>query len=257
MDEISALEQKCRKSSLEAMPEEIRLLDEVLLHTRHGIGMPAEFGEDLPRDFLEMTLLSRALGSCWRAREDALCGYYLQCYVLCRAAFEDVVTFVYVQSCPDKAILWVRDSFPDIEAPGRVPRFREMWAHLDDAQPGLGERFKDFYGILSEYTHPRHRGLQSLWELDTKPSGEETHRFWMLSRWNPDNLKGCLGVVLYMAGMLMGNVEVRHRRFRGKPISEWAQRANELVEEIERTERRKRFSVIKADDIPTPEPDAE
>jgi hypothetical protein len=81
-------------------------------------------------------------------------GYYRQAAILERAALEDAVTCNYVWKHPDKVNLWL-----EAVEWRSIPRFREM---LADLEPKLGERWRQTYGTLSEFTHPRGAALAEI-----------------------------------------------------------------------------------------------
>jgi hypothetical protein len=204
------------------MPEGIRLLDDILLHMNHGMAPLSGVTNDRGLDFLAMLLLHRAFGSLWRAREDAVCGYPVQSFVLSRAALEDWGTLCYVERHPETRELWLRDVLDEVEASGREPRFKEIWRDLGP----LGERADEAYSVLSLFAHPRGRGLPWLYHWDATKT-----YFHVGGHFDRRALDMCLYFLVTVAQPLLERIAQLQFRVLGDAILEWVQRGNELTKE--------------------------
>jgi hypothetical protein len=219
---VDQIDQQVRRDSLVAMPKEIRLLDDILLHMNHGIVPLSGVTNDRGLDFLAMLLLHRAFGSLWRAREDAVCGYPVQSLTLCRAALEDWGTLCYIERHPETRNLWLRDVLEEIEASGREPRFKDIWSDLGK----LGERPDEAYGVLSLFSHPRGRGLPWLYHADAK-----TTYFHVGGRFDQHDLSVCLYFLVTVAQPFLERIAQLQFRVLGDAVLEWVQQGNELTKE--------------------------
>ena len=161
---LDQIDEQVRSASLKAMPEEIGLLDGILLHMNHGLVPLSGTKNDRGLNLLAGLFIHRAFGSLWRAREDAVCGYPVQSLTLCRAALEDWGTLRYIERHPDETSLWLRGVLAEIETSGRPPKFSKIWNELGE----LGETATEAYSVLSKFAHPRDTGLPWLFHADVK-----------------------------------------------------------------------------------------
>jgi hypothetical protein len=192
------MDQQTKQRSLAAMPQEIAILDEILVHLNHGMHPLSGRPHDRGLNFLISLLLVRAFVSLRRAREDALCGYPVQSLALSRAALEDWGTCIYVEKNPDKRGLWLRGVLHEVEQEGQPPKFKTIW---NEVSGGLGAQAREAYGVLSLFAHPRDTGLPWLyhWDPDT------TYLHWD-GHFEPKNLKVCLYFLVSISQMLLERV---------------------------------------------------
>jgi hypothetical protein len=245
---FDSTDQEVRIASFAAMPKAIRVLDEMLHHMKRGIHMMSGIENDPAINFLAFLLVCRGLPSLWRGREDAVCGYPVQCLTLCRAAFEDWGTFAYVERHPESGIVWVRDVFPDTEISGREPKFKELWETLGEDE----EWAKRLYAFLSEYAHPRYRAFKWLHEPATEQRGTQTIRFHVAGYFNQGALEMCLLTLVAIAELFLESVRQLQRRLLGEPVSEWDQQAGRIEEEALRfveSGHHKWSKLVEADDV--------
>ena len=219
---LEQIDQQVRSASLAAMPEEIRLVDDILLHMNHGMSLLPGISNDTSVNLLAVLLLHRAFGSLWRAREDAACGYPVQSFALCRAALEDWGTLWYVERHPETRNLWLRDVLEEVEAPGQVPSFRDIWDDLG----GLGTMAKEAYSVLSLFSHPRGRGLPWLYHLDAEKGYFHTGGYF-----DRRGLERCLFCLVTVAQLFLERIRQLQCRVLGEASLEWVQRANEISKE--------------------------
>lgn len=219
---VDLIDQDVRRASLAAMPKEIGILDDILLHINHGLSPLSGVTSDRGLNFLGMLLLNRAFGSLWRAREDAVCGYPVQSLTLCRAALEDWGTLFYVERHPETRNLWLRDVLEEVEAPGREPPFKEIWDDLGD----LGEKANEAYSVLSLFSHPRGRGLQWLYHWDA-----ETTYFHCGGHFARRDLEVCLYFLVTVGQIFLERTAQLQFRVLGDAISEWVRRGNQISAE--------------------------
>jgi len=219
---LDQTDQQVRRDSLAAMPREIRLLDDILLHMNHGMASLSGASNDRGLDFLAMLLLHRAFGSLWRAREDAVCSYPIQALTLCRAALEDWGTLCYIEHHPETRNLWLRDVLEEIEVSGREPRFKDIWTDLGK----LGERPDEAYAVLSLFSHPRGRGLPWLYHADAR-----TTYFHVGGHFDQRDLSVCLYFLVTVAQPFLERIAQLQFRVLGDAVLEWVQQGNEMTKE--------------------------
>jgi len=204
------------------MPKEIALFDGILVHVNHGIHPLSGKAHDRGLNFLALLLISRAFGSLWRAREDAVCGYPVQCLTLCRSALEDWGTVLYVERHPDLRGLWLRGVLEEVQTAGKLPRFKDIWADLGQ----LGQRAEEAYGVLSLFSHPRDRGLPWLYHWDP-----ETTYLHVGGHFDQRDLTVCLYFLIVVAQMFLERAAQLQFRVVGDVDAEWVRRGNEISEE--------------------------
>lgn len=219
---LDQIDQQVRSASSEAMPKEIRLLDDILLHMNHGMRPLSGATNDRGLNFLAMLLLHRAFGSLWRAREDAVCGYPVQSLALCRSALEDWGTLCYVERHPEKRNVWLRDVLDEVEASEREPKFSEIWKDLGQLQ----EIAKEAYSILSLFAHPRGVGLPWLYHWDAAKT-----YFHVGGHFGQRPLQMCLYFLVIVAQPFLERTARLQSRVLGEAISEWVERGNEITKE--------------------------
>ena len=212
--------QKVRSASLTAMPKEIRLLEDILLHMNHGMTPLSGVSNDRGLNFLAILLLHRAFGSLWRAREDAICGYPVQSLSLCRSALEDWGTLCYVERHPEKGNLWLRDVLEEVEASGREPKFSEIWKDLGDLRQKIAEKA---YSILSLFAHPRGVGLPWLYHWDAGKT-----YFHMGGYFDRRALEMCLYFLVIVAQPLLERTAQLQSRVLGDAIPEWVREGKDI-----------------------------
>lgn len=221
---FESIDQAVRDSSLAAMPKEISVVDDILTHANDGVAALAwswssgAVGERSP-EFLTILFISRAFKSLWRAREDAVCGYPVQCLALCRTAFEDFAAMSYIEQHPEKRQVWLQAIFPKTEWPGQEPRPKEL---LDDYCRAAPVN-RQFYHMLSEYVHPTGGQLSHHFDWTTHMAGLFDRR----------ELKMCLMWLMMIAPLLLGALAPLRNRVLGEPVSEWDRRTDEISEEAQ------------------------
>jgi len=219
---LEQIDQQVRSASLAAMPEEIRLLDDILLHMNHGMVPFSGVSNDRGLNLLPVLLLHRAFGSLWRARESTICGYPIQSLTLCRTALEDWGTLCYVQRHPERRNLWLRDVFEEVGDPGQAPSFRDIWDDLGE----LGQAAKRAYSILSLFAHPRGRGFRWLYHSDA-----ETVYFHTGGYFDQRALERCLFTIIPVAQSFLEPIRELQCRVLGDANPEWVRRANDMSKE--------------------------
>ncbi len=217
---IDATDAEARRASVAAMPSEIGILDDLILHINHGTARLSGSSNDRGLNFLAMLLFCRAFGSLWRAREDAVCGYPVQSLTLCRAALEDWGTLLYVERHPETTNLWLQDVLREVEPPcGKLPRFKDIWTDLGD----VGQKADEAYGVLSLFSHPRSGGLPWLYDWDRDKAYFHTG-----GHFDRRNLEVCLYFLIVVAQMLLERIAQLQLRVLGDAVSEWVERGNEI-----------------------------
>ena len=82
---LDQMDAEIRSRSLAAMPQEIALLDDLILLMNSGTALLTGTKHDQGLNFLAGILIGRAFNTLWRAREDLVYGYSIQSMALCRA----------------------------------------------------------------------------------------------------------------------------------------------------------------------------
>ena len=145
------------------MPTEISLFDDLLLHLNHGMDPLNGQKQDRGLNLLVSLLLVRTFNSLWRAREDALNGYPVQCLALCRAALEDWVTACHVEAHPDRCDRWLVGILPECDGAKKTVDFETMFKEVGGP---LGDKAREAYGVLSDFAHPNGGGMRWLMHWD-------------------------------------------------------------------------------------------
>lgn len=206
------------------MPTEIRILDDLILHINHGLARLSGFPNDRGLNFLAMLLANRAFGSLWRAREDAICGYPVQCLILCRAALEDWGTLFYVERHPESVDIWLQDVLSETKPCGTPPKFKDIWRDLG----GLGKIASEAYDVLSLFSHPRSPGLPWLYDWD-----EDKVSFRTGGHFDRRSLEMCLYFLIVIAQSFLERIAQLQYRVLNDAIREWVERANEISEQAD------------------------
>jgi len=220
---VSQIDQQVRSASLGAMPQEIRLLDDILLHMNHGLVPLSGARNDRGLNFLAELLLHRAFGSLWRAREDAVCGYPVQSLTLCRAALEDWGTLRYIESHPDEIGFWLRGVLPEIKACGRPPKFSRIWKELGE----VGGTVNEAYSVLSKFAHPRDSGLPWLFHADA-----EKVYFHTGGHFDQGGLRTCLYFLVLVGQPFSERVAQLQFRVLGNPVPDWVGEGKRIYGEV-------------------------
>jgi hypothetical protein len=219
-------DEEVRQESLAAMPDEIRLLDDVILHLNHGAAVFSGREHDDGLNLLSALLISRAFNSLWRAREDAVCGYPVQSLSLCRGALEDWGTLIWVELHPTEVDKWLWAVLPEVERPAGVPpTFDAIWKELDE----LGKIPAEAYDALSKFAHPKSIGLRWLVEADT----DFTHIHFG-PHFDAHGFKICLFFLMQVAQAFFERVARLQERLVGKPEQEWLAEGRRLSHDATR-----------------------
>lgn len=163
---LDVWDKEIHDKSLAAMPQEIQLLDELILLMNNGTALLSGTDHDRGLNFLAGVLIGRAFNSLWRAREDLLSGYPVQCMTLCRAALEDWATLIWVEIHPKNVNMFLWAIYEDqYERPKHFPpKFEAIWKELGD----LGKIPAVMYDTLSKFAHPKSIGLRWMVGFDEK-----------------------------------------------------------------------------------------
>lgn len=214
--------------SLEHAGSAIRLIDEGLLLLNHGTAALTGHKHDRGLNFLTALLIVRAFNSIWKAREAAVEGYSVQCFVLARAALEDWIAIRWVEERPDEKDLWLSRLFSEVRVP-LDSKGRERWV------PSVDEMLKDIpegalprvaYGHVSKFAHPRGTGLRWQFHAD-----EESSFIHCGPHFDEQDLQACLYFLAHtVAGLLPAAERVQIRAF-GQADPEWVERGTALVEQ--------------------------
>jgi hypothetical protein len=227
---IDTQDEEVRQQSWAAMPSEIRLLDDTILHLNHGTALFSGREHDDGLNLLSALLISRAFNSLWRAREDALCGYSVQSLSLCRGALEDWGTLIWVELHPTEVDKWLWAVLPEIEQPpGVPPTFAAIWKELDES----GKIPAEAYDALSKFAHPKSIGLR--WLVEADPDFTRIH---FGGHFDSHGLKICLFFLVQVAQAFFERVARLQERLVGEPKHEWLAEGRRLsqiaVEFVER-----------------------
>jgi hypothetical protein len=205
-----------RVRSLAAMPEEIEVLDDLILLMHRGTALLSGIKHDRGLNLLAGILVGRAFNSLWRSREDLLSGYPVQSLMLCRAALEDWATLIWLELHPEKVNLCLWAIYPEVKRPaGYPPKFEAIWKELGD----LGEIPRVMYDTLSKFAHPKGIGLRWLVEFD-----EQNTTFHYGPQFDQDRLKIVLFNLIPVAQAFGERIARLQDRMLGEPDQEWLDR---------------------------------
>jgi hypothetical protein len=217
---LDQLDAGTRQLSYSAMPKEIELLDDLIIHLNRGTSILRGSKHDRGLNFLSALLVTRAFNSLWRGREDAVCGYPVQSLFLCRGALEDWGTLVWVESHPDDVDKWLWAILSEVERPTEPPpKFDAIWRWLGDQGKIPGER----YGILSKFAHPKSIGLRWLIHFDP-----ESTTFHYGGNFDQRSLRICLFFLVEVAQAFFERVTRLQERWLGQPSGQWVEEASNL-----------------------------
>ena len=216
---IDATDAEARQASLTAMPSEIAILDDLIVHINNGLARLSGFPNDRGLNFLGMLLVNKAFGSLWRAREDAICGYPVQSLTLCRAALEDWGTLFYVERHPETTNRWLQDVVEEVQAGRRPPSFKDICNDLGD----LGQKAYKAYGVLSLFPHPRSGGLPWLYDWD-----KDKVYFHTGGHFDRRTLEVCFYFLIIVAQLFLERIAQLQLRVLGDAVSKWVERGNEI-----------------------------
>ncbi len=198
------------------MPEEIKVLDDLILLMNQGTALLSGRKHDRGLNLLAGILVGRAFNSLWRAREDLLSGYPVQSLMLCRAALEDWATLIWLELHPEKVNLFLWAIYPDVKRPTDYPpKFEAIWKELGD----LGKIPAVMYDTLSKFAHPKGIGLRWLVEFD-----EQNTTFHYGSQFDQDRLKIVLFNLIQIAQAFGERIARLQNRMLGKPDESWLAR---------------------------------
>lgn len=214
-----------RAKSLEAMAQEIDLLDRILLHLNHGTAALSGSKTDRRLNFLCMLLINRATNSLWRARVDAVEGYHVQSLTLTRSALEDWGTTLYAERKSEKVGAWLGEVIKELETTTGPPQFKQIWAEIGGE---LGEQAAEMYSQLSLIAHPRGGGLSLLFHFD-----RETTYFHVGGQYVKPYLEGCLYFALAIGQMFLERAAQLQHRALGSVDREWVSKGSILTKEAE------------------------
>jgi hypothetical protein len=220
--EVEAVDAKVRGSSEAAMPTEISLLDDLLLHLNHGMTPLNAQPHDRGLNFLVSLLLVRTFNSLWRAREDAVTGYPVQSLALCRGALEDWVTACYVEKHRDRCDRWLVGILPEHAAAKPPVDFETMFKEIGG---DVGDKARETYSVLSKFTHPDGRGMRWLMHWDP-----ETTYLHFGGHFDDRALRFCLYFLLVQAQMSMERVAQLQHRVLNSVDAKWLERGNYLTD---------------------------
>src|SRR5690606_5711305 len=117
---------------------------------------------DRDLNFLIGVLLTRSFNSLWRARQDAVAGYYAETLTLARSAFEHWLTVLWLEQNRDATDRWLWAILEEVERPPVMsPSVSLMMKDLRDAGVLTG-----MYDLLSKFVHPRGVGLRWMLYFD-------------------------------------------------------------------------------------------
>jgi hypothetical protein len=209
-----------RRQANAAMGTQIQLLDDVIFHINHGAAMLTGKQHDRGLNFLTCLLLNRAFNSLWRAREDAVCGYYAESLTLCRSAFEHWATARWVELHPHACGHWLWAVFEEVQRPTKYPpTVSQMLGELGK----LGERAAGIYDVLSKFVHPRSIGLRWLIDFDS-----DTTYFHTGGHYDETGLKVCLYFLIAIAHDCLEPLARLQHRMLGSVDAGWLRRGKEL-----------------------------
>ncbi len=209
-------DQEIRAKSHAARPEEIQLLDELILLMNHGTALLTGVDHDRGLNFLAGTLTGRAFNSLWRAREDLVCGYSVQAMALCRAALEDWATLIWLELHPENVDMFLWAIYKDVKRPKKYPpKFEKIWDELGD----LGKIPAVMYDTLSKFAHPKSIGLAWLVDFD-----EVRTTFHYGPRFNDRFLVVGLFNLIQVAQAFGERVARLQNRMLGKVDEDWLER---------------------------------
>ncbi len=213
LDEMDAA---IRAKSLAAMPEEIEVLDDLILMMNQGTALLSGNDHDRGLNFLAGVLVCRAFNSLWRAREDLVCGYPVQSMALCRAALEDWATLIWLELHPKNANMFLWAIYPEVERPKYYPpKFEAIWKELGE----LGKIPAVMYDTLSKFAHPKSTGLRWLVEFD-----EKNTTFHYGPQFDQDYLKIALFNLIQVAQAFGERIARLQDRMLGEPDQTWLDR---------------------------------
>lgn len=117
---------------------------------------------------LLLLLATRTYNTALLALDAIHYGYPIQSIILSRSIYENVLTAGYVRRYPRQARFWLAKKYMADKASESIPRFGAMRAKEDK---DTREKLKQMYGVMSQFAHPRPRGIWAEHEL----RGEVSH----------------------------------------------------------------------------------
>jgi hypothetical protein len=222
---IEDVDASVRRQSYAAAKNDIELLDRLILHINHGQGVVSGRPHDLGVNLLGSFFLVRAFNSLWRAREDAVCGYYVEAFTLCRAALEAWGCARWVELHPESTNRWLWAFRKEKEGPiARLPSFEEIWKDLGT----LGEFPRFAYDRLSKFAHSKSEGLAWLFQQ----TSSET-RLLAGAHFDGRNLRDCLFLLALVAQACLEPVARLQNQWLGQVDEMWLLKAREISKEAE------------------------
>jgi hypothetical protein len=214
---------KVRRQSYVAAAEEIRNLDDLILHMNHGKARLTGTKHDRGLNFLVGLLLGRAFNSLWRARDDAVSGYQAESLTLCRSALEHWAAARWVEFHPDYVDRWLWAILPEV----REPTDPKEWPPATDAMlrdlAEIGAAPLAMYDILSKFAHPRSIGLS--WMIHFDP---ESTYFHAGGYFDQRGLRMCLYFLIGVAQACLEPIARLQNRMLGGPDADWVERGKDL-----------------------------
>ena len=210
---LEGIDAEIRGQSYSKMEDEIKLLDDLILHINTGLAQLSGQKHDRGLNFLMNLLLNRAFNSLWRAREDAVCGYAPECLTLCRSALEHWTVARWVELNPEARDRWLWAILPEVKQPSKyAPTINWMLENLDE----LGEVPRQMYGQLSKFAHPRSKGLGWIIHFDSHST-----YFHAGGHFDEHALRVCLYFLVGVTQACHEPVARLQKRMLGSPDSGW------------------------------------
>ncbi len=219
---LDELDQAIRKRSQATLPSEIQLVEDLILLLNRGTAIFTGMKHDRGLNMLSGILAGRAFNSLWRAREDALCGYYVECFSLARNALEDWATISWLELHPDDTDIWLWKIVDEVERPDKIPpKFEMICKELGK----LGKRPAEAWDALSKFTHPRSVGLRWLIHFDP-----ESTYFHYGGHFDEHGLRICLYFLAHVSQGFLRPVGRLQERMMGSVDEAWLVAVRDLSE---------------------------
>lgn len=216
---IHEQELACANQTMAALGAEVTALDDVLFHLSDGCANLSRAEHDRGPRLAALLLLTRAWNSLWRARVAALSGYYVQAFILCRAAYEDWGVLEYIDMIPGEADHYLQGITLEA-ADYNTPKWNKIWPVVEQRMKMAGA----MYGDLCKMSHPT--GVSLRWSVDTTP---DTWIFRVGPYFDVDDARAVLVHLLATAVMLWTPIERLHLAMLGGFQVEWQARGRPLV----------------------------
>jgi hypothetical protein len=222
---LEEMDKAVRRRSYSAVGSEFELLDALVLHINHGKAKLSGVKHDRDLNFVIGILIARAFNSLWRAREDAVLGYYAECLTLCRCAVEHWATARWIELRPELTNMLLWAVLEEVERPpGRLPSTDKMLKDLGQ----VGERVLALYDILSKFAHPRSIGLSWLIHFDSEFTFVHAGGYF-----DQRGVRACLYFLIGTAQACLEPVARLQHRMLGLVDEEWLATGRELSSRAE------------------------